>query len=54
MKIYRKFNSNIHRGVHALSDMASEDYEAAREKVRSFINADKKEEVVFTRDHRVY
>ena len=47
-EIYRKFNSNIHRGVHALSDMASEEYEAAREKVRSFINADKKEEVVFT------
>ncbi|HPI69651.1 MAG TPA: aminotransferase class V-fold PLP-dependent enzyme, partial [Bacteroidales bacterium] len=47
-EIYRKYNSNIHRGVHALSDMASEEYEAAREKVRSFIKAEKKEEVIFT------
>lgn len=42
------YNSNIHRGVHALSERASEEYEIAREKVRSFINADKKEEIIFT------
>ncbi|OFY68259.1 MAG: cysteine sulfinate desulfinase [Bacteroidetes bacterium RBG_13_43_22] len=42
------YNANIHRGVHALSDRASEEYEKAREKVRSFINAGKREEVVFT------
>ncbi len=46
--IYTSYNANIHRGVHLLSDMSSEAYEAAREKVRSFINAGKKEEVVFT------
>jgi len=42
------YNSNIHRGVHYLSDMSSEAYEKARETVRSFINAKKREEVVFT------
>lgn len=42
------YNANIHRGVHALSDRVSEEYEKAREKVRSFINAGKREEVVFT------
>ena len=47
-EVYRSYNSNIHRGVHALSDIASQEYENAREKVRSFINAEKKEEVIFT------
>jgi cysteine desulfurase / selenocysteine lyase len=47
-QVYTSYNSNIHRGVHALSDRASEEYEKAREKVRSFINAGKKEEIVFT------
>lgn len=46
--VYRNYNANIHRGVHALSDMASEAYESARETVRAFINASKKEEIVFT------
>jgi cysteine desulfurase / selenocysteine lyase len=46
--IYTFYNANIHRGVHLLSDLSSEAYENAREKVRSFINAGKKEEVVFT------
>ncbi|MEE4114847.1 MAG: cysteine desulfurase [Marinilabiliaceae bacterium] len=45
---YMNYNSNIHRGVHFLSDMSSEKYEAAREEVRKFINAEKKEELVFT------
>lgn len=45
---YLNFNSNIHRGVHALSDMASEKYEAARSTVRRFINASKNEEVIFS------
>lgn len=45
---YREYYSNIHRGVHALSDMSSEKYEDAREKVRSFINAERKEEIIFT------
>jgi len=47
-EVYRNYNGNIHRGVHALSDRSSEEYENAREKVRSFINAEKKEEIVFT------
>ncbi len=47
-EVYTTYNSNIHRGVHYLSDTSSEAYEAAREKVRSFINAGKREEVVFT------
>jgi cysteine desulfurase/selenocysteine lyase len=46
--VYTTYNANIHRGVHFLSDMSSEAYENAREKVRSFINAGKSEEVVFT------
>ena len=47
-EVYKSYNANIHRGVHALSDKASEEYENAREKVRSFLNAEKKEEIVFT------
>lgn len=47
-EVYTDFNSNIHRGVHFLSDTASEAYESARETVRKFINAEKKEEVIFT------
>jgi cysteine desulfurase/selenocysteine lyase len=47
-EVFTNYNSNIHRGVHALSDKASEEYEKAREKVRAFINADKREEIIFT------
>ena len=47
-EVYESYNGNIHRGVHFLSDMSSEAYEKAREKVRLFINADKREEIVFT------
>jgi len=47
-EVFTNYNSNIHRGVHFLSDKASEEYEKAREKVRSFINAEKKEEIIFT------
>jgi cysteine desulfurase/selenocysteine lyase len=46
--VYSSYNSNIHRGVHLLSDTASEAYENSREKVRKFINAGKKEEIIFT------
>lgn len=46
--VYTSYNANIHRGIHFLSDMSSEAYENSREKVRSFINAGKKEEVIFT------
>ena len=46
--VYFRYNANIHRGVHALSDMSSAAFESARETVRSFINAGKREEIVFT------
>ncbi|MCX6334498.1 MAG: cysteine desulfurase [Bacteroidia bacterium] len=46
--VFTSYNANIHRGIHSLSDKASEEYEKAREKVRSFINAGKREEIVFT------
>jgi cysteine desulfurase/selenocysteine lyase len=46
--VYTEYNGNVHRGVHFLSDTTSEAYENARMRVRSFINADKKEEIVFT------
>lgn len=47
-EVYLTYNANIHRGVHSLSDIASEAYENAREMVRSFINAGKTEEIIFT------
>ena len=47
-EVYTAYNGNIHRGVHAMSDLTSEAYENAREKVRAFINAGKREEIVFT------
>jgi cysteine desulfurase/selenocysteine lyase len=47
-EVYKSFNGNIHRGVHFLSEMSSEAYENARGKVRSFINANKREEIIFT------
>jgi cysteine desulfurase/selenocysteine lyase len=47
-EVYLKYNANIHRGVHSLSDKASEAYESARETVRSFINGSKREEIIFT------
>ncbi len=48
-KYYKAFNSNVHRGVHTLGNMATDAYEGAREKVRAFINAREAAEVVFTR-----
>ncbi len=47
-EVYSSYYANIHRGVHHLSDIASEEYENAREKIRSFINADNKDEIIFT------
>lgn len=46
---YYKRNANIHRGVHFLSQEATEAHEAAREEVRAFINAKSANEIVFTR-----
>ena len=46
---YLNVNANVHRGVHYLSQQATDLHEAARETVRLFINARKTEEVIFTR-----
>ena len=47
-RLYRESNANAHRAVHRLSGEATEAYEAGREAVRSFINAEDRENVVFT------
>lgn len=46
---YKKYNSNVHRGVHTLGSMATDGYEGAREKVRNFLHASSVEEIIFTR-----
>ncbi|CAM3938290.1 cysteine desulfurase [Alkalicoccus chagannorensis] len=46
---YRRYNSNVHRGVHTLGSLATDGYEGAREKVRRFIHASSMEEIVFLR-----
>lgn len=45
---YRKINANIHRGVHTLSQLATDAYEASRKKVQSHINAGFLHEIIFT------
>src|SRR6056297_2076835 len=47
-RIYTQQNSNIHRGVHYLSNKLTEEYEQARERVRQFIHAQHAREVIFT------
>lgn len=46
---YTRYNSNVHRGVHLLSQQATEAYETARKKIASFINAAHDHEVIFTK-----
>ena len=46
---YHHDNANVHRGVHTLAERATEAYEAAREKVRKFVNAKETAEILFTR-----
>ncbi len=46
---YRLHNSNVHRGVHTLGSRATDLYEGAREKVRRFINAKSRAEIIFNR-----
>ena len=48
-RFYEIDNANVHRGVHALSMRATEDYEGAREKVRGFVNASSTKEIIFLR-----
>jgi cysteine desulfurase/selenocysteine lyase len=46
---YQEYNSNIHRGVHYLSQKATDAYEGSRSKIRQFINAGRLEEIIFVR-----
>ncbi len=46
---YSKNNSNVHRGAHALSDRATQDFENARGTVQAFLNAESSEEIIWTR-----
>lgn len=46
---YRRYNANVHRGIHKLSEQATAAYEGARVKIRKFINASSKREIIFTR-----
>ncbi|MBS2210429.1 cysteine desulfurase [Carboxylicivirga mesophila] len=48
-EVYLKYNSNIHRGVHHLSNVCTQAHEEARIKVQQFINAQHSHEVIFTR-----
>jgi cysteine desulfurase/selenocysteine lyase len=48
-RYYREYNANVHRGIHLLSEEATAGYEEARLKVKRFINAASKREVIFTR-----
>ncbi|MFN8359506.1 MAG: cysteine desulfurase [Candidatus Kapaibacterium sp.] len=48
-RYYSTINSNIHRGVHFLSQQATDSYEAARKTVQKFINASSTKEIIFTR-----
>ena len=47
---YTDLNANVHRGVHLLSQVATDAYEAARENVRAFFNASSVQEIIFTRN----
>ena len=47
-RLHREYNANIHRGVHYLSEQMTQMYEAARERIREFIGAAEREEVIFT------
>lgn len=47
---YRRYNSNVHRGIHTLSEEATAAYEEARKCIARFINANSRREVIFTRN----
>tara|TARA_B100001758_G_scaffold41596_1_gene32743 strand:- start:1378 stop:2595 length:1218 start_codon:yes stop_codon:yes gene_type:complete len=46
---YEKYNSNIHRGVHSLAEIATNEFEKTRKKIKGFINAKSEKEIIFTR-----
>jgi cysteine desulfurase/selenocysteine lyase len=47
---YERYNANIHRGIHTLSEEATEAYEGVREKIRQFIDAPATREIIYTRN----
>ena len=49
VRYYTTENANVHRGVHTLSQLATDDYEGARSKVRRFLNAADDREIIYTR-----
>ena len=49
-RFFRESNANIHRGIYQLSMEATDQYEAAREKVRAFLNAPSEREIIFVRN----
>ncbi|MDJ0532182.1 MAG: SufS family cysteine desulfurase [Xenococcaceae cyanobacterium MO_207.B15] len=50
LNYYQQDNANVHRGAHTLSNRATDAYERARDKVAKFINANHREEIVYTRN----
>ncbi len=46
---YRRYNANVHRGLHKLSEEATDAYEGARKKIARFINAASSREIIYTR-----
>lgn len=49
LRYYQSENSNVHRGIHFLSEVATQAYEGARTRVRQFLNAAHDHEIIFTR-----
>jgi cysteine desulfurase/selenocysteine lyase len=47
---YRTYNANVHRGVYSISEEATEEYEQARDKVQAFVNAARRESIIFVRN----
>lgn len=47
---YEGYNSNVHRGVHTLAALATDAYEASREKVSNFINSPSSRQLIYTRN----
>ncbi len=48
-RVYESEYANVHRGLHFLSNLATSNYEAAREKVRAFLNAPHVDQIIFTK-----
>ena len=49
VRYYTTENANVHRGVHTLSQLATDDYEGARSKIRAFLNAGDDREIIYTK-----